>query len=46
MSGEDDKSRARPDPREAKLAEALRKNLRRRKVSTRPAPPADKPSTS
>jgi len=50
MSGEDDSedhgARTRPDPKEAKLAEALRANLRRRKASTRPQPNPDKPSTS
>ena len=46
MAKDDEKGEARPDPREVKLAEALRANLRRRKASTRPAPTPDKPSKS
>lgn len=45
---EDDKGKKRAaDPREAKLAQALRANLRRRKVPTtsQPAQKADKSTT-
>jgi len=39
-----DKSGKRPsDPKEAKLAEALRANLRRRKAAPRPSPTAKPP---
>ena len=54
MSGEDDSedhgARTRPDPKEAKLAEALRANLRRRKAGAAKAkvgsPTKDDPKTS
>jgi hypothetical protein len=46
MAKDDERAKA-PDPKEAKLAEALRANLRRRKAAGRAAAPSsDKPSTS
>jgi len=42
MAGRDDEQKGGPASREAKLAQALRANLRRRKAGA-PVPPAPKP---
>ena len=42
MAGRDDEQKGGRESREAKLAQALRANLRRRKAGA-PAPPAPKP---
>jgi hypothetical protein len=42
MAGRDDEQKGVRESREAKLAQALRANLRRRKAGA-PAPPAPKP---
>jgi len=38
MAKSDDPAKVKPSPREAKLAQALRANLRRRKVAPGPKP--------
>jgi len=43
MGGRDDGQKGASDSREAKLAQALRANLRRRKAASAP-PPAQKPN--
>jgi hypothetical protein len=42
----DEKSKAKPDAREARLAKALRENLRRRKAGPSEAPPIPTSDTS
>jgi hypothetical protein len=46
MGRDDEKPKAAADPKEAKLAEALRANLRRRKAAARPGAPASTPDKS
>ena len=43
MATRDDPAKAKPSDREAKLAQALRANLRRRKSGAEPSAPGDAP---